>query len=108
MLPKRSSELDIHEGHQRGDACGSSIARQIQADGHLRSFTVFEHARRFSVPLEMAAVSPGATSALIPTSLPSPAPVGATLAQIYDMARQQATAAIERRKWQALIERLLR
>lgn len=68
------------------------------------------HARRFSMPLEFAAVGAGMKSGqqgLSPMSMQPNGSSGTSLSQIYAFARQQAVAEIEGRKWRELMDRIM-
>jgi hypothetical protein len=68
------------------------------------------HARRFSMPLEFAAVGGAMKSAAAAAPLASAGSNfagGTSLAQIYALARQQAVAEVESRKWRELIQRIM-
>jgi hypothetical protein len=66
--------------------------------------------RRFSVPAasNVAAISglPGAIGHA-QSQMPSASPAGSGLSQIYAIARQQAIATVQERRWNLLLRQLL-
>jgi hypothetical protein len=63
------------------------------------------HARRFSMPPPgFVAANAGALRKM--PSKPATTSPASTLAQIYDLARQQAVETVHRRQWNELVDRL--
>jgi hypothetical protein len=64
-----------------------------------------DHQRRFSMPPPGFVAASSGAMGLSPTK-PIPSSPTSTLAQIYNLAQQQAIETIQRRQWDALVERL--
>jgi hypothetical protein len=87
------------------------LAREIGFIEFPEFAAVTNHARRFSMPLEFAAVGvagmKSAQAAAGQSTAVNNVGGGTSLAQIYAFARQQAVAEIEGRKWRELMDRIM-